>query len=278
MANEFGVSRSGYYAWLNRVPGKHKLEEMRLIKIIKYIFDQNKMRYGSPRIWKDIVNLFCMQISRKRVEKIMKKYGLQAKHKKRWKNTTDSNHKLPVAENILNREFTANEPGEKWVSDITYLATSNGWLYLTVIIDLFDRKIIGWNIANDLRKENLCKAFQMAVHNRTPKERMIFHSDRGVQYCSQEFKNILKLHCPTIRQSMSRKGNCWDNAVAESFFKTLKWELDELNGKFSKQEVKTAVFEYMEIYYNRQRRHSSIGYAIPIALTSNVLSLNAEAA
>jgi len=278
MARELGVSRSGYYAWLKHIPSQREIEEMELLELIKNIFNDHQKRYGSPRIWQDLVDFFHKKISRKRVERIMKKHGIRAKGKKKWVNTTDSNHKLPVAENLLNRDFTANQPGEKWVSDITYLPTTNGWLYLTVIIDLYDRKIIGWDIANDLRTENLCKAFRMAVLNRQPQEGMIFHSDRGVQYCSELFKNTLNCYCPTARQSMSRKGNCWDNACAESFFKSLKWELDELNGKYSKQEVRSAVFEYMEIYYNRCRRHSAIGYAIPIALAKKALSFNAVVA
>ena len=191
----------------------------------------------------------------------MRKLGIRAKGRKNWVKTTDSKHKLPVAENLLNRDFKANLPSEKWISDITYIPTTNGWMYLTVIIDLYDRKVIGWNMANDMQADNLCKAFEMAMSNRQPCEGMIFHSDRAVQYCSELFKNMLKKYCSTVRQSMSRKGNCWDNACAESFFKTIKRELDELDGKHTKQEVRNAVFEYIEIYYNRRRRHSTLGYA-----------------
>jgi transposase InsO family protein len=176
---------------------------------------------------------------------------------------------LLISDNVLERHFHATFPGEKWVSDITYLRTGSGWLYLTVVIDLWDRKVIGWSIATDMRTENICAALKMAVLNRLPRQGMIFHSDRGVQYCSEEFRVLLNQLCPSVLQSMSRKGNCWDNACAESFFKTIKRELPIFNGKYSKQEVKTKIFEYIEIYYNRCRRHSALGYATPLALTLN---------
>jgi transposase InsO family protein len=271
MAREFGVSRSGFYAWFKRRPSRREMEEFELVSLIMKIFDEHYKRYGSPRVWQELLNEYNWRVSEKRVARLMKKHGIRAKTKKKWKKTTDSDHDLAVAENLLNRDFTANYPGEKWVSDITYLPTANGWLYLTVIIDLWDRRVIGWNIAEDMRAENVCKAFQMAVINRQPGEGLIFHSDRGVQYCSQEFKNLLYNYCPTVRQSMSRKGNCWDNSCAESFFKTLKWEVEELNGKYKKLEVRNSVFEFIEIYYNKKRRHSALGYAkIPLVLTLNV--------
>jgi transposase InsO family protein len=270
MAKVLGVSRSGYYAWLSRESGQRELSDRELLRLIILIFEENKGRYGSPRIWRDLVKDFNQRISRKRVERLMKKHGIRAKGKRKWVKTTDSSHTQPVAENLLNRDFKAAVPGEKWVSDITYLPTSSGWLYLTTILDLWDRKVIGWNIAENLYAENLCKALGMAFLNRPPLEDLLFHSDRGVQYCCELFRSTLKSYCPGVRQSMSRKGNCWDNACAESFFKTLKWELDILDGKHTKKEVKTGVFEYIEIYYNRRRRHSAIGYAIPTALTPNI--------
>jgi transposase InsO family protein len=184
--------------------------------------------------------------------------------------TTDSRRKLAVTGNILNRDFRCAYAGEKWVSDITYLRTAGGWLYLTVVIDLWDRKVIGWSMAEELTAGHVCGALAMAAGNRPPREGVIFHSDRGVQYCSDEFRSALNRLCPSARQSMSRKGNCWDNACAESFFKTLKAELDILKGKHSPAEVRTGVFEYIEIYYNRRRRHSALGYATPIALTTTV--------
>jgi transposase InsO family protein len=150
--------------------------------------------------------------------------------------------------------------------------TSGGWLYLTVIIDLFDRKIIGWSMTEDLSARGVCRALAMAAGSRPAREGLIFHSDRGVQYCSEEFRNELNRLCPSVRQSMSRKGNCWDNACAESFFKTLKTELDVSERRYSAKQVKSLVFEYIEIYYNRRRRHSALGYAIPVALTNNFVA------
>jgi transposase InsO family protein len=269
MAKELGVSRSGYYAWLSREPSRHDREDGELLRLIIQIFENNHGRYGSPRVWRELVEDFNRRISRKRVERLMREHGLQAKRRRKWVTTTDSRHTHPVAENLLSRDFKAGNPGEKWVSDITYLRTTGGFQYLTTVLDLWDRKVLGWNIAGDMRSENLCNALYMAVGNRIPREGLIFHSDRGIQYCSQEFHDTLTRLCPTVRRSMSRKGNCWDNACAESFFKTLKWELDILDGHHTKKEVKTGVFEYIEVYYNRRRRHSALGYATPLALTNN---------
>ena len=271
MAGDLGVSRGGYYAWLKRKPCKHETEDLELLDMIIGIFEGNKGRYGSPRIWRELVEKFNRRISRKRVERLMRKEKIQAKKKRKRVKTTDSGHSEPVSENVLGRDFKAFSPGEKWVSDITYLRTLCGWIYLTVIIDLYDRKVIGWALSSGLEaSETAVPALKMAVGNRVPRKGLIFHSDRGVQYCSKFFRQVLHAVCPSVRQSMSRKGNVWDNACAESFFKTLKWELDILNGKHTKQEVKSGVFEYIEMYYNRRRRHSAIGYAIPIALTNKV--------
>jgi transposase InsO family protein len=267
-AKHFGVSRSGYYAWESRKPGKKALEDKLLAELIREIFKHHFSRYGSPRIWAEL-KCSGIRVGRKRVERLMREHTLRAKRPRGWVKTTDSNHGLLISGNILDRNFRAAFPGEKWVSDITYLRTGSGRLYLAVIIDLWDRKVIGWNISTNMRAENICAALKMAVLNRRPRRGMIFHSDRGVQYCSEEFRTLLHQLCPSVRQSMSRKGSCWDNACAESFFKTLKWELPIFYGKYSNQEVKTKVFEYIEMYYNRRRRHSALGYAIPIALTTN---------
>jgi len=268
MAKVIGVSRSGYYAWERKEPSRHELEDHSLVEIIKQIFNEHCGRYGSPRIWKELKSK-GLKTSRKRVERLMRSHKLWARRRRKYIKTTDSSHGLVVANNILNREFKAANPGEKWVSDITYLRTIAGWLYLTVVIDLWDRKVIGWSMSKELTAGYVCRAMEMAVKNRPPREGLIFHSDRGVQYCSEEFRSMLYRLCPSVRQSMSRKGNCWDNACAESFFKTLKTELDVLEGKHNFKEVRVGVFEYIEIYYNRCRRHSAIGYAIPVALTPN---------
>jgi transposase InsO family protein len=218
MAKIFRVSRSGYYVWEDRESSKHDIEDLALAAIIKEIFDSHLGRYGSPRIWAELKHA-GIKISRKRVARLMREQKLQAKRPKKWLKTTDSNHDLPIVENILDRKFYAEHPGQKWVSDITYLRTNGGWLYLTVIIDLWDRKVIGWSIATSMHTENICLALKMAVLNRQPRKDLVFHSDRGVQYCSELFRTTLLSLCPTVRQSMSRKGNCWDNAPAESFSK-----------------------------------------------------------
>jgi transposase InsO family protein len=270
MAKDLGVSRSGYYAWLVRKPGRRETEDRELLRLIIQIFEEHKCRYGSPRIWRELVEEFNWRISRKRVARLMRENKKQAKRRAKAVKTTDSNHSEPVSENVLARDFTASGPGKKWVSDITYLRTQCGWMYLTVIIDLYDRKVIGWAISASLEaSQSTIPALRMAVMNRFPAKGLIFHSDRGVQYCSKLFRQALHAACPSVQQSMSRKGDCWDNACAESFFNTLKWELDVLDGKRSKKEVRLGVFEYIEMYYNRRRRHSAIGYAIPIALTKN---------
>jgi transposase InsO family protein len=269
MARELGVSRSGYYAWEKRKPSLHEEEDLKLSVFISKIFREHHGRYGSPRVWEELKGR-GIRVSRKRVERLMRESGLRARRRRKAAYTTDSSHRLKTADNILNREFRASFPGEKWVSDITCLRTDKGWLYLTAVLDLWDRKVIGWSMSQDMTAEQTCLALDMAVRNRLPREGLIFHSDRGVQYCSDEFRSALKRLCPSVHQSMSRKGNCWDNACAESFFKTLKTELDVLKKGGNVKQIKTAVFEYIEAYYNRRRRHSAIGYAIPIALTPNI--------
>ena len=269
MAKVAGVSRSGYYAWKGRKESRHEKEDRALAGVIRRIFKEHKGRYGSPRVWEELKGL-GWRVSRKRVERLMREQGMKARPRRKWAKTTDSRHSLPVAENLLNRQFEADSPGQKWVSDITYLAAGGGWLYLTVIIDLWDRKVIGWAMSENLAAESVCRAFRMAINNRPPREGLLFHSDRGVQYCSEAFRQTLAKYCPTVRQSMSRKGNCWDNACAESFFKTLKEEMGILGRRYTRKEVQTAVFEYIEIYYNRCRRHSALGYATPVALTNSI--------
>ena len=270
MAKILGVSLSGYYSWTDKGPSIHQKEDLELSELIAKIFKEHHGRYGSPRIWVELKGQ-GLRVSRKRVERLMRELGLKARKRKKHNIiTTDSNHLYEVAENILNREFHTVYPGTKWVSDITYLRTNEGWLYLAMVLDLYDRKVIGWSIQDNITSKLVRNALEMAVHNRPPREGLIFHSDRGVQYCGEEFRDAVKKSCPKVRQSMSRKGDCWDNACAESFFKTLKTELGVLKGKHSARQVRTAVFEYIEIYYNRKRRHSALGYATPLALAPNM--------
>jgi transposase InsO family protein len=244
----------------------HEAEDQELAEIIEQIFKDHHRRYGSPCVWEELRSK-GLRVGRKRVERLMLEQKLQAGRRRKYVKTTDSRHGLAAADNILNRDFRIAYPVGKWVSDITYLRTAYGRLYLTVVIDLWGRKVIGWSMGRELTAVCVCRALETAVKNRTPREGLIFHSDRGARYCSEEFRTLLTLFCPSVRRSMSREGNRRDNACAESFFKTLKAELDILDGNHNLKEVKIGVFEYIEIYYDRCRRHSTLGYAVPIALT-----------
>ena len=265
MAEVFGVSRSAYYKWArNGVSPRRSEADAVMLALIRQIVEKHHRRYGSPRVLKELRGM-GIRVSLKRVARLMRGNGLNALRKGKYIPTTDSNHGLPVCENILNREFYAEKGGVKWVSDITYLRTNGGdWVYLTIVLDLYDRKIIGWALSSDMETiHTTIIALEMAIKNRTPEEGLLFHSDRGVQYCAQSFRNILRERCPTVSQSMSRKGNCWDNACAESFFKTLKAELETLDGRHSEAEVRQSVFMYIEAYYNRIRMHSVLNYVAP---------------
>ena len=217
-----------------------------------------KHRYGSTRIVEQLKRK-GHRISRCRVAKIMKANNWMSKHKRKFKANTDSNHNYPVCRNLLNRNFAPDRLNAAWVIDITYIQTHQGWLYLTTIIDLFDRQIIGWSLSTSLHtNQTIIPAWKMAVSKRKINMDLIFHSDRGIQYASKTFKTFIKSN-PLVPQSMSRKGNCWDNSVAESFFKTLKVELDFK----TIEQAKPAIFEYIEIWYNRKRLHSFLGYKTP---------------
>jgi putative transposase len=262
MATTFGVSSSGYYAWLVRPESRQAAADRRLTERIKGIQDEHRHRYGSPRVTAELAAA-GVHVSKNRVARLMRGKGLNAVPRKRFVVTTDSRHQEPVCRNIVDRAFSVAAPNRVWVSDITYLPTRDGWLYLCVILDLFKRKIVGWSLRCDLSALIVQEAFLMAQLNRRPGSGLIFHSDRGIQYCSAAFGRLLAGTDMTIRQSMSRKGNCWDNACSESFFKTLKREVDFLDGKHSRAAVRGGVFEYIEVYYNRKRRHSTIGYLTP---------------
>jgi transposase InsO family protein len=265
MARVFGVSRSAYYRWAKHgVSQRRDIADAELVRFIREIVTKHHRRYGSPRVRQELRNVYGKQVSLKKVACLMRENGLNARYRRKFIPTTDSKHALNTCENILNRVFHAERGGEKWVSDITYLRTKDGWVYLTTVLDLFDRRIIGWAFSDGMETtDTTVSALEMAVTNRTPRCGLIFHSDRGVQYCAQDFRDILHERCPTVRQSMIRKGNCWDNACAESFFKTLKRELETLDGKRSAAEVRQSVFLYIEAYYNRIRMHSALDYVAP---------------
>ena len=265
MAGLLGVSRSAYYQWVrNGVSQRRNIADAELIRLIREIVTRHHRRYGSPRVRRELRDVYGKRVSLKKVARLMRENGLNARRKGRFIPTTDSKHGLEVCENILNREFYAEKSGQKWVSDITYLRTVLGWVYLTVIVDLFDRKVLGWALSSRLdTAATTIAALEMAVKNRAPEKGLLFHSDRGVQYCAQGFREVLRERCPLVRQSMSRKGNCWDNACAESFFKTLKGELETLDGRYSEAEVRQSVFFYIEAYYNRIRMHSALDNVAP---------------
>ncbi len=268
MCKVFKVSRSGYYNWLNRKSSPRALENQSAKEMIKAIYNGSKGRYGSPKITEEL-KVRGIKLSRPRVARLMRSEGIRSiVHRKFRVVTTDSNHDYKVSDNLVNRNFKVFEPGKVWVSDITYIRTDQGWLYLTIIMDLFDRKIIGWSLSKTLKaKDTVINAWKMALINRPIKNRLIFHSDRGVQYACTEFRNELKSQ--PVDQSMSRKADCWDNAVAESFFKILKSELVCHRHFTSRQQAKVEVFEFIEIWYNRKRIHQQLGYLTPESFGNN---------
>lgn len=257
MCKVLKVGRRSYYDWKSPNVSERKQREILLKEKIKTIYFDAKQRYGSPRITAEMETL-GNKVSRITVAKYMRQMGLRSKLSKKFKVTTDSSHQMAIMPNLLNRMFSPVESGKAWVSDITYIRTKEGFLYLTTVIDLYDRKCIGWSLSDGMSTgETTLAAFKMAMSNRQPEKGMIFHSDRGIQYASKAFANTLDSH-KTIKRSMSRKGNCWDNAVAESFFKTLKTEQVYGNKLISKQQMKLELFEYIEIWYNKNRRHSAL--------------------
>lgn len=218
---------------------------------------KSKETYGSPRITKEL-NMKGTAVSQKTIARIMKNNNIKSRAKRKYKVTTDSNHKFPISPHLLKRRFLTSDTNQVWVSDITYIQTNNGWLYLTIILDLYDRKIIGWSMSERMyTDQTIIPAWNMAIKNRPIQSPLIFHSDRGIQYASNRFRKKLKAY-PLVKQSMSRKGNCWDNAVAESFFKSLKVEAIYQYRFNTKKQAKLAVFEYIETWYNIYRRHSHL--------------------
>lgn len=255
------VSRSGYYEWLTRPASNRATQNQQLTKSIREVFVQNRNVYGTRRIAKILAKNEIV-ISRKRIGRLMAAAGLYCKTKRKFKATTDSKHNNPVAPNLLSRQFIVLNPDKYWVGDVTYIPTKEGWLYLATVIDLYSRQVIGWSMANHMKTKLINDALTMAIWKRKPKRGLIWHSDRGSQYASESHRSILKDH--GIVQSMSRKGDCWDNAVAESFFHTLKTELTNHYQFNNQKEAKNVIFEYIEVFYNRIRIHSANNYLAPI--------------
>jgi len=254
------VSRSGFYAWLRRMPSLRDKINVDLLQQIQKIHDENHRTYGSTRITRELRDNGYL-VNHKRVERIMRENSLRAKARRKFKATTYSDHDLPVNENLLDRDFSADHPGKKMVSDITYIPTDEGWLYLSGVMDLCGRKMVGVAMGTRMTKQLVMDALQDAINHTNNVEGCILHSDRGSQYCSKAYQKMVAQN--HIVSSMSRKGNCWDNAPMESFWGTLKQEWLNDQHFSTRDEAKTAVFEYIWIFYNRKRIHSSIGYMTP---------------
>jgi len=262
MCRVLGVSRSGYYRWKSQPQSKRQKDDEKILMGIRESHKNSRRAYGSPRITEDL-QAQGMRCGENRVARLMKIHGIIGKAKEKFKATTNSKHTLPVADNLLNQNFEAEKSNTVWVSDITYIATLEGWLYLVVILDLFSRQVVGWAMSDRLTSGFVVKALYQAIGRRRPSSGCIFHSDRGIQYASTDFRDILKSY--SFVQSMSRKGNCYDNAVAESFFHTLKIEHVYDYRYETRAEARQSIFEYIEMFYNRQRRHSALGYLSPVS-------------
>ena len=257
-----GVSASGYYGWRSRPPSARTTENQRLLGDIRLLHDRHRRRYGVPRMHAALRDE-GWTVSRGRVARLMRRHGIRAAKPKAFRVcTTDSNHGLPVAPNLLDRNFSAEMPNRVWLADITYIPTDGGWLYLAVVLDLFSRKAIGWAMRDYLRTELPLAALTMAIQRQKPSPGLVHHSDRGSQYASLDYRKALKSH--KITASMSRKANCWDNAPMESFFGSLKTELVHGQRYRTRDEAKRDRFAYIEGYYNRLRLHSALGYITPI--------------
>jgi putative transposase len=261
MCKMLEISRSSFYRWKQANKSNRTIANEALLKEIESIHEQFYENYGVLRIT-DELKKRGKNTGHNRVARIKKLNGIYSKLRKKWKiHTTDSKHNYPIAPNLLAQNFTASEANKVWVSDFTYVWTKSGWLYLCTIIDLYSRKVVGWAMDDNLKTALLIKAMKMAINRRNPAKGLIFHSDRGVQYASNEFRKLLKNY--GFIQSMSRKGDCYDNAVAESFFKTLKGEELDYQKFNNFYEAKSCIFRFIEIYYNRKRSHSYLGYLSP---------------
>jgi putative transposase len=260
MCSVIEVSPSGYYAWLNRPESARARANRRLLNQIREAHRRSRRCYGSPRITRELrAQGLC--VGENRVAKLMRAAQIRAKSVRKWRATTQSSHRLAVAENTLNRAFNVTKPDRVWAGDISYVWTTEGWLYLAVVLDLYSRAVIGWAMSERLTTELATDALTMALRRRKPKGGLLHHSDRGIQYAAGDYQRLLAEH--GIDCSMSRKGNCWDNAVVESFFHTLKVELVHHQRYLTRDEARQDIFEWIEVFYNRQRRHSTLGYRSP---------------
>ena len=264
LCRALNVSSAGFYAWCKRPESQRTKDDCLLALKVAEAHERSSRRYGSPRVHEDLKKQ-DIAISRKRVIRLMQEQGLVGRPPPRFVATTDSNHQLEIAPNVLDRNFTASAPNQRWVGDITYLSTPGGWLYLAVIIDLFSRFVVGWAVSTVIDRHLVLQALEMALKRRG--HAGLFHSDRGSQYASEDHRKALV--ASGITCSMSRKGNCWDNAVSESWFSTLKFELGETFA--SEAEAQRQLFSFIEIFYNQQRMHSTLGYLSPAEFERNAV-------
>ncbi len=260
LCEALGVSPSGFDAWKRGGGRQKRLSDTQLLTLIRAVHAQTKGAYGSPRVYRELKER-GIPVSRERVARLMRKNDIRARHKRRYKATTDSRHDLPIAANVLDRNFEPARPDQTWTADITYIPTNEGWLYLAVVMDLYTRMIIGWSMETRMTRELVINALRMAYFRRKPQPGVMHHSDRGSQYCSDDYQKLLREYGMLV--SMSRKGNCWDNAPMESFFNSLKNERVHTQRYGTRDQARQDLFEYIETFYNRSRRHSALGYVSP---------------
>jgi putative transposase len=261
MCEALEVSASGYYAWASRPDSPTEEWRAELVGAIEAVHAEVKGRYGSPRVTAEL-KARGYECSENTVAQLMRRQGIRARRAKQFVRTTDSNHRLPVAANVLDRDFDPEGPNERWCADITYIPTGEGWLYLAVVEDLFSRMIVGWSMDESMESPLVVDALEMALRRRRPEAGLLAHSDRGSQYASEHYQRVLSAEGITC--SMSEVGQCWDNAPVESFFGRLKCELEPGETFATRDQARAAIFEYLEAFYNRVRRHSSLGFLSPV--------------
>lgn len=274
MCRLLGVIRSGYYGYQRRGGGRIDYYHKELLEAVRKIAKATEDSYGSRRM-KKALNILSYPVSRDKARKLMKEANVQVKHRKKYKVTTNSNHKQPVFDNVLNRQFDVDRPDQVYVGDITYLWTQEGWLYLAVVIDLYSRKVVGWSMGSRMKAQLVCDALRMAIWQRRPGDGLIVHSDRGSQYASKDYRRLLKAH--GFVGSMSRKGDCWDNAVAESFFGSLKQERVHWRNYQTRLEAQQNVLNYISMFYNSHRLHSYLGYVSPNQYEAEMIEMKKAA-
>jgi putative transposase len=275
LCSALSVSCSGYAEWKSGGSRQAQLSDTALLALIRTVHKETKGAYGAPRVWRELRDR-GYPAGKERIRRLMQEHGIRARHKRRYKATTDSKHSFPVAPNLLDRNFRAQRPDQVWTADITYLPTTEGWLYLAIVLDLHTRMIVGWAMHERMTRQLVIDALRMAWFRRHPRAGLLHHSDRGSQYCSHAYQDVLKQY--GMQVSMSRKGNCWDNAPTESFFNSLKNERTHHARYATRAEARRDTFEYLELFYNQRRRHSALGYASPVEFYSTWLAQQANLA